>query len=126
MPATTRILIIDDNPDIRALLEDSLRPAGYEVCVAANGSEALKQFTAAPADLVITDLFMPGLDGFETISQLRHRFGKVPILAISGHDNAPTFLTMAGNIGAVGVLQKPFTPEELLAEVRRILHPDPH
>ena len=79
-----RILVIDDEADMRGLLEETLQSAGHEVSLAADGEEGMKRFRARPADLVITDLYMPGQEGLETIMQLRREFPSVAIMAMSG------------------------------------------
>jgi DNA-binding response OmpR family regulator len=112
-----RILVIDDDPDMRALLEQTLKSAGHEVALAAEGSEGLEQYCANPADLVITDLYMPGQEGLETIMELRRLFPQAAIMAMSGRAAAETMLSIAKKLGAVEMLQKPFTVEELLAAV---------
>ena len=119
-----RILVIDDDPDTRELLEQMLKGAGHQVSLAADGSEGVKQFCANPADLVITDLYMPGQEGIETIMQLRRHFPESAILAISGRIAAETMLLVARKLGAVATLQKPFVADELLASVERALRGD--
>lgn len=116
-----QILIIEDDPEIRTLLERALKIAGHEVVVAVDGREGVDQYLAKPADLVITDLYMPNQDGLETIIDLRRRSPDVPIIAMSGRPAADTMLAIAGNLGAVEILQKPFAVEDLLAAVGRAL-----
>ena len=116
-----RILVIDDDPDTRAMLEQILKSAGYEVTLAADGREGVVRQCANPADLVITDLYMPILDGFETIRELRRCFPEVAIIAMSGRTDTGTMLSIAQNLSAVGVLQKPFLPDELIAAVTKAL-----
>jgi CheY-like chemotaxis protein len=119
-----RILVIDDDPDMRALLEQTLKSAGHEVALAADGREGLEQYRAKPAGLVITDLYMPNQGGLETIMELRRRFPEVVIIAISGKPEAGTMLSIAQKLGAVEVLQKPFVADELLAAVGKALRID--
>ena len=116
-----RILIIDDEPDTRSMLEDMLKSARHQTVSAADGKEGLKQYLATPADLVITDIFMPNQDGFETILELRKRFPTLSIIAMSGKAEAANMLSMAQKLGAVETLQKPFTPAELLSAVDKAL-----
>jgi CheY-like chemotaxis protein len=116
-----RILIIDDEPVTRAMVEEMLKLADHETVSAADGIEGLKQFLARPSDLVITDLFMPEKDGLEVIKELRMRFPKVAIIAISGKPIAGKMLSVAHTLGAVEVLQKPFTSVELLSIVEKVL-----
>jgi DNA-binding response OmpR family regulator len=104
-----RILVIDDDPDLRALLEEILKSAGYEVILAADGREGVERYRASPTDVVITDLYMPNQEGLETIREFRSHFPQVAMLSI------------AQKFGAIGVLHKPFAPEELTAAVERAL-----
>ena len=112
--AMARILVIDDEPEMRAVLDRMLRPMGHEVEQAANGNEGLRRFREQPFDLVITDLRMPERDGFETIRELR-RLGDVKIIAMSagGPSGPTTYLQMAKHVGAAAVLPKPFSRQEL-------------
>ena len=116
-----RILVIDDDPDTRAMLEQILTPAGYEVILAADGKAGVERYRTSPADLVITDLYMPNQDGLETIRQLRSCFPEVAIIAMSGTTNTGTMLSIAQNVAAVGILRKPFVADELIAAVARAL-----
>ena len=116
-----RILIVDDDADMRAMLQDTLRNAGYEVVSAADGKEALKLHRKEAADLVITDLFMPNKDGFETINDLRKESPRTLLIAICGRPPAMQLLPLAQRLGAADVLQKPFAADDLLKAVRRVL-----
>ena len=116
-----RILVIDDDPDTTALLEQILKAAGHEVFLAADGKEGVKQHCTRPADLVITDLYMPNQDGVETIREFRSRFPEVAMIAMSGKDAAVTMLSVAQKLGAVGILYKPFLTDELIAVVAKAL-----
>src|SRR4051794_5160474 len=98
-----RILVIDDDVDVRAVLEEALKLAGHEVDLAADGEEGLKRYLSAPADLVITDLFMPNQEGVETIIKLRRSFPEIPVIAISGNPLASTMLAVARKLGAITV-----------------------
>jgi DNA-binding response OmpR family regulator len=116
-----RILVIDDDPDIRAFLEEILKPAGHEVILAADGREGMERYRTSPADLVITDLYMPNQEGLETIRELRTCFPEVAIIAMSGRTAALTMLSVAQKFGAVEVLRKPFSADELIAAVEEAL-----
>jgi DNA-binding response OmpR family regulator len=116
-----RILVIDDDPDIRAFLEEILKPAGHEVILAADGREGMERYRTSPADLVITDLYMPNQEGLETIRELRTCFPEVAIIAMSGRTAALPMLSVAQKFGAVGVLRKPFSADELIAAVQEAL-----
>jgi len=115
-----RILIVDDDPQVRAVLTLSLQQSGYAVLTADNGREARAMLSANPVDLLITDLFMPEQDGIETILHIRKQHPKLPILAISGGGRrieGGDCLHIAHVIGANRVLPKPFTMETLLREI---------
>ena len=116
-----RILVIDDEPDMRVLLEQTLKAAGHEVSLAADGREGVERYCASPADLVITDLYMPNQEGLETLGELRRRFPEVAIIAMSGKAAALTMLSIAQKFGAIGILHKPFLTEELIAAVGKAL-----
>jgi DNA-binding response OmpR family regulator len=116
-----RILIIDDDPDMRAMLEKFLTSAGHEVILAADGRKGVEKYRTSPADLVITDLFMPNQEGLETIGELRRRFPEVAIIAMSGRPDSGTMLSIAQKFGAIGMLHKPFAADELIAAVKKAL-----
>ena len=116
-----RILVIDDDADMRTLLEHTLRSAGHEVALAADGREGVEQYRTQPADLVITDLYMPIQQGLETIIQLRKEYPAVRIIAMCGKSTALPMLSAAQRLGAVAFLQKPFSPDQLLAELAKLL-----
>jgi DNA-binding response OmpR family regulator len=116
-----RILVIDDDPDMRAMLEQILKSAGHEVILAADGREGVEQYRTKATDLVITDLYMPNQEGLETIREFRTRFPEVAIIAMSGKDAAVTMLSIAQKFGAVAVLHKPFLTDELIAAVAKAL-----
>src|SRR5436309_62706 len=115
--AMPRILVIDDDADMRTLLAQTLQSAGYEVVLAADGKEGVEQYRTQPADLVITDMYMPIQQGLDTIVQLRKEAPTVRIIAMCGKSTAMPMLSAAQRLGAVQVLQKPFVGEELLAAV---------
>ena len=120
----SRILVIDDNADIRRLLQGILESAGYAVDLAADGALGLVLQRARPADVVITDIFMPNQDGLETIARLRGEFPRVKVIAMSGGGSVVKdkgYLAAAAEIGAHALLAKPFQPEELLRAVEDVL-----
>lgn len=114
-----RILIVDDDVQIREALQLLLKRQDHQVFVATNGEEALKIFRDEPADLVITDIIMPGKEGLETILELRERFPGVKIIAISGGGRVGpgNYLKIAMEMGADQVLVKPFKSEDLLEAI---------
>src|ERR1039457_3686501 len=98
-----RIFVIDDDPDTRAMLEETLKPAGYEVISAADGREGVMRHCANPAGLVITNLCMPKQDGLESIRELRTRFPEVAIIAMSGRPDSGTTLSLTQYLAAVEI-----------------------
>ena len=118
-----RILLVDDNESFRRSLGVVLQRAGYEVQSAADGSAALELYHQQPTDLVITDLIMPGKEGLETIVELRRLEPQLKIVAISGGGRmAPEdYLPMARHLGAAATLVKPFSPQEMLELVAKLL-----
>ncbi|MEO5331635.1 MAG: response regulator [Magnetococcus sp. YQC-5] len=120
----TRILIIEDDRQIREVLKQMLERAGYETDLAADGAEGLRCFRVRPADMVITDILMPGKDGLETIDELTRDDPDLPIIAISGGgpgEKAQFALEMAQTCGARRILAKPFSRKEILAMVHEVL-----
>ena len=118
-----RILVVDDNEDLRNMLRLFLEAEGFEVAVAPDGHAALAALRAQPADVVVTDLFMPDKDGIETIVELKKRFPEAKIVAMSGWTSTEgsDYLRVAREIGAVKTLKKPFDPVELSKVVRKLL-----
>ncbi|HVV70292.1 MAG TPA: response regulator, partial [Verrucomicrobiae bacterium] len=86
--AMASVLVIEDEVEMRKVLEKALQSAGHVVSVAADGHEGMKSYRAAPADLVVTDLFMPNQDGIETMINLKREFPEAKIVAISGNVSA--------------------------------------
>lgn len=115
-PQSVRVLVVDDNPDMRSFVKLVLERAGYEAQVAADAQGALDLHRERPADVLITDIFMPESDGIELIARFKSGFPQVKIIAMSGggHVSKKDYLPVAKTIGADGVLQKPFAAETLL------------
>jgi CheY-like chemotaxis protein len=118
-----RILVIDDDSSVRAMIKGALSDEGYEVMEAADGKAGLKCYQNSPADLVITDLIMPEKEGIETIMDLRREFPEVKIIAISGGSRygSDSNLRLAERLGAIRTLAKPFKIPDLLEAVREVL-----
>jgi len=116
-----RVLIVEDSAGLREIMCIGLQARGYEVEQAADGREALQLQRARPADVIVTDLFMPEMDGIETIQNVKHEFPDTPVVAISGVSTrtGADFLEVAHELGAALVLRKPFTIPELVAAVER-------
>src|ERR1700675_3894939 len=118
----SRVLIVEDEPDIRALVVHHLKREGYQVSAASSGEEALRQVQAGPPDLVLLDLMMPAMDGLEVCRRLRQDPATVSLpivmLTAKGGEGARV---LGLEIGAADYIVKPFSPKELLARVRAVL-----
>ena len=121
-----RILIIDDESQIRSMLRLMLERVGYEVMEAADGMEGIRQYRDNPADLIITDLIMPNKDGIGMIIDLKKEFPQVKIIAMSGGGvNRPEgYLDGAKKLGATRTLTKPIDRDEMLTAVKDTLKED--
>ncbi|HEX3862347.1 MAG TPA: response regulator [Stellaceae bacterium] len=117
------ILVVDDDVIFRSLITRALEAIGHSVVTCENGRKAVDHIEHAQADLLITDILMPEMDGVETVRAVRRLQPQFPILAISGGGpaNAADFLGLAQVFGATETLLKPFQPAELLAAVSRLL-----
>ena len=115
-----RILVVDDDPGVTALLARGLRYEGYGVDVAASGGEALHLVKRGRPDLVVLDVMMPGLDGFEVCRRLRTSYDRLPVLMLTAKD-APTDQIQGLDLGADDYVVKPFVFDVLLARVRALL-----
>lgn len=118
-----RILVIDDQASIRRVVRRALELDGHEIIEAEEGEAGLALLASAQVALVITDIFMPGLDGIVTLREIRTRFPAVKVMVISGGDETGLMDLRrdAELLGAVTSLPKPFDAKELLATVRGIL-----
>jgi CheY-like chemotaxis protein len=122
----SRILVVDDDDQVRQMLCQTLEMDGYDVEGARNGKEAMKGLGLRPVDLVVTDLFMPEKDGMETIMELRKISPKTRIIAISGgwRTGPNEYLHVAMRLGAGRALSKPIEREVLLQAIRELLDQD--
>lgn len=118
-----RILIIDDESQIRSMLRLMLERVGYEIAEAPDGIEGIRQYRENPADLIITDLIMPNKDGIGMIIDLKKEFPNVKIIAMSGGGvNRPEgYLDGAKKLGATRTLTKPIDRDEMLKAVKETL-----
>jgi CheY-like chemotaxis protein len=118
-----RILIIDDQAQVRTAVSLALRAKGFEVETAENGHAGLRAFKASAFDLVIADIFMPEMDGVKLIKTLRERNPRLPVIAVSGvqlRDSGHTALDLfplAPDLSGIVCLQKPFGPVELMRAI---------
>ncbi|MEM9483944.1 MAG: response regulator [Cyanobacteria bacterium P01_F01_bin.116] len=113
------ILIAEDEVHIRNALQRNLRNAGYDVLLAADGEEAIKQFQAYNVDLVVLDILMPKLDGFEVCQRIR-QLSDVPIIMATVL-GSPSDRVAGLDLGANDYIVKPFSSRELIARIRSIL-----
>jgi CheY-like chemotaxis protein len=122
-----RIEVIDDDQAIRTTIKLLLEREGHDVVLAEDGRKGIEQFRTGQFDLLIVDIFMPGMDGLETIRSIHQIQPDIPIIVISGYafrtalESVPDFLNMAMKFGAVSSLQKPFRPSQLLSAVATCL-----
>ena len=119
-----RVLVIDDDEEIRTLVAAMLERAGHKPELASDGKEGLRKFGERKPLLVLTDINMPGLDGHDVISALRVLHADVPIIAISGGRtdfDKDELLLQASRLGASEVIMKPFEFEQLAGAVARAL-----
>jgi CheY-like chemotaxis protein len=118
-----RILIIEDDARTRRTIRRVLEGARHEVVEAPNGEVGMSLYRKQPADLVITDMIMPEVDGVATITILRQDYPDVKIIAISGGGDIglDAYLHAAENLGALRTLPKPFGKSELLGAVQEVL-----
>lgn len=123
MTDTTRVLTVDDSASMRALLNHALSTNGFDVVQAEDGIEALEWLASNEADVVITDINMPRLDGFGLIERLRggsrHRDRPILVLTTESSDEKKA---RARQAGATGWIVKPFDTDKLIAAVRRVSH----
>ena len=120
-----RILIVDDEPQVRELLAKTLSSADYEVDTAPDGPSALESLQARAYDLLVTDLKMPGMDGLAVIRETRRKFRELPVIVITGFSTEASAIE-ALNLGVSGYLTKPFRiPRVLQAAAKALGEPEP-
>jgi CheY-like chemotaxis protein len=118
-----KILVVDDDPVMQMTVQRVLEQAGHAVVVAEDGAKGLARFQTEGFDLLVLDIFMPGMDGFETMRRVLQQRPELPIIMTSGRSHTPEsmqepdYLTMATKLGAIRALPKPFKPAALVAMV---------
>jgi CheY-like chemotaxis protein len=123
----SRILVVDDDAAVCAAIKLVLEQDGHEVILASNGRAGVGAATAEPFDIVICDIFMPGMDGIESIHAFHQIKPDLPVIAMSGfmfrdgQSPAPDYLSLSTKLGAARSLRKPFRPQELIAAVRECI-----
>jgi DNA-binding response OmpR family regulator len=121
-PQTRTILLVDDEEDIRAVLQACLEAAGFQVLTASNGMDALERIRSNPPDLIIHDIMLPDISGLDVCALIKRdrRFRRIPIILLTARSRPQDRLTAAA-LGADAYMNKPLKADELLAEVRRLL-----
>jgi len=120
------ILVVDDEPDAIGMITQILEDADCRVVAVSSGEDGIKQLARGGVDLLISDIFMPEMEGLEFIQTVREAYPALPIVAISGGGARHNlhYLKFAGSFGALASLTKPFRREELMAIVDEILPPE--
>ena len=114
------ILVVDDEPAIATVVRERLERDGFSVRSAASGEEALARLEDEPAELVVLDLLLPGIDGFEVLRRLRGQGDNVPVVVLTAKDEDVDKI-VGLELGADDYLVKPFNPRELTARIRAVL-----
>jgi CheY-like chemotaxis protein len=122
-----RILVIDDDEHVREATQIVLAASGYDVVTAANGQSGIELARGNAVDLVLLDVFMPGMDGLTTAQAIHREHPDLPIIAVSGFmfggqcPTMPYFDDMAAEAGAISTLYKPFKPADLMQAIKKAL-----
>ncbi|MFC1494693.1 response regulator [Thermodesulfobacteriota bacterium] len=118
-----KILVIDDEEQIREILKQMLERKGCSVCLAENGEEALEICENQNLDLIITDMVMPGKSGLKTIQEVKKNYPDIKIIAISGGYmvGPKRYLDMAKTFGADRFFEKPFTSDEIYSAIEELV-----
>ena len=115
----TKILLVDDDPNIRQLVKLYLEKEGFEVVEADRGDEAVKLFRTTPPNLILLDLMLPGMDGWQVCREVR-KVSNIPIIMLTAKDE--TFDKVLGlELGADDYIVKPFEMKELVARIKAVL-----
>ena len=119
LPHVKRILLVDDEPDLRRMVRRYLEAEGFEVVEASDGASALSSLATHPCDLVVLDVSMPGMDGFEVMKELRSE-SDIPVIMLTARaDEIDRVIGLT--VGADDYVTKPFSPRELVARVGAVL-----
>jgi CheY-like chemotaxis protein len=125
-PHRPRVLLVDDYPDARDMYGEYLEYCGYDVIQASNGIEALERAFEHQPDIILMDLSLPVMDGWEATRRLKanHRTASIPVVALTGHALAGIF-EGAQQAGCDAFVTKPCLPEDLVKEIKRVLAEPP-
>ena len=117
------VLVVDDEDQIRKLIRLVLQQEGHTVVEASNGKRAIQHIQEAAIDLMISDIFMPDMDGLELIRFIRKTNSRIKVIAISGagKEGPDLYLNIAEQFGADAILIKPFAPAQLIEKVSELL-----
>jgi CheY-like chemotaxis protein len=121
MAELRKVLLVDDEPDIRTIVELTLGVEGWDVCAARSGAEAIKLAESERPDVILLDVMMPGMDGVATFAELREspQTRTIPVVFLTARAQTHEVGRYL-NLGAAGVIIKPFDPMTLVQELRRI------
>ncbi len=111
------VLVVDDHPKVLRFIEIDLKLRGFEVVTTISGSEALELVKSGKPDIVLLDIIMPGMDGFEVLKELRD-FTQLPVIAFSA---SPGNYQDAMRLGANDFMAKPFQPDEMVKRIKVLL-----
>ena len=115
----TKIMVVDDDPNIRELVRLYLEKEGFEVTCAERGNEAVKMFRATPPNLMLLDVMLPGMDGWQVCREVR-KISNIPIIMLTAKDE--TFDKVLGlELGADDYIVKPFDMKELVARIKAVI-----
>ena len=118
-----RVLVVDDDPMVCIAIEVCLQRQGFDVTIADGGETGMRELGSGSFDVMLVDIFMPHMRGFESVRVFHERAPDVPLIAMSGYafansdTSSPDFLRMTLELGATHCLRKPFTPQALLAAI---------
>ncbi|TEB16333.1 Alkaline phosphatase synthesis transcriptional regulatory protein PhoP [Pelotomaculum sp. FP] len=115
-----RILAVDDDPKILKILQHTLSKEGFEVILAASGEEALQKARRQPPELVVLDIMMPGMDGFETFQNLKAQYHDMPVIILSARSDEVDKV-VGFRMGVDDYQTKPFSPTELALRIKAVL-----
>ncbi|MGD0794638.1 MAG: response regulator [Dehalococcoidales bacterium] len=116
-PEKRRVLVVDDHPKVLKFIAIDLRLRGYDVITVCSGEEALEQVKSAKPDIMLLDIIMPGMDGFEVLRQLRC-FSQLPVITFSA---SASNYNDAIQLGANDFLAKPFQPDEMIKRIQALI-----
>lgn len=111
-----KIMIIDDEPAVGEMMTTLLESEGYEAMVAYDGPDGLEQMGKKPADLLLLDYMLPGMDGIEVLCEVRHRWPELPVIIITAF-GSPELRARAGKFNVIDVVSKPFDTLKLLEQI---------